>query len=42
MKTKTFVILLAILVIVLAAGGLVVYQQSGPKASLKMGALHDS
>ena len=29
---------MAILVIVLAAGGLVVYQQSGPKASLKMGA----
>ena len=38
MKTKTFVILLAILVIVLAVGGLVVYQKAGPKASLKMGA----
>ncbi len=38
MKTRTFLILLAILVVVLAAGGLVVYEKSGPKASLKMGA----
>ncbi len=38
MKTKTFLILLAILVVVLAAGGLVIYEKAGPKASLKMGA----
>ena len=38
MKTKTFVILLAIFVIVLAVGGLMVYQKTRPGASLKMGA----
>ncbi len=38
MKTKTFLILLAILVVVVAAGGLVIYEKAGPRASLKMGA----
>ena len=37
MKAKTFGILSAILVVVLAAGALIVYQKARPKASLKMG-----